>query len=140
MRAKKDIKARLPLLLLSFPLSITTSSHTHKSQVNPTHKTTNKQPTHFNKFSTTKMKTTLITLATLFALTQAVAVPGDASILATKKWQAADGCQTDWAGHCNAQCIGEAEQKKYKCKNIDSDITGSGCVVGWSTCQCTCFY
>ncbi|KAK4146677.1 uncharacterized protein C8A04DRAFT_25603 [Dichotomopilus funicola] len=87
------------------------------------------------------MKTTIFTtLTTLAIATLATAAPGEASIQATKKWQAADGCQTDWAGHCNAQCVGEAEQKGYKCKNIDSDITGSGCVVGWSTCECTCFY
>ncbi|KAK4031397.1 hypothetical protein C8A01DRAFT_21369 [Parachaetomium inaequale] len=65
---------------------------------------------------------------------------GDVSILATKKWQASGGCKTDWAGRCNAQCIGEAKQKGYNCKNVDSDITSSGCFVGWNTCECTCFY
>lgn len=54
--------------------------------------------------------------------------------------QASGGCKTDWAGRCNAQCIGEASQKGYKCKDIDSDITGSNCFIGWSTCECTCFY
>lgn len=91
-------------------------------------------------------------LAAILALATAVAAlpaaensqPADGndgvSILATRKWQASGGCKTDWAGRCNAQCIGEASQKGYKCKDIDSDITGSNCFIGWSTCECTCFY
>ncbi|KAL2130908.1 hypothetical protein VTI74DRAFT_5792 [Chaetomium olivicolor] len=51
---------------------------------------------------------------------------GNISIMATKKWQAKGGCKTDWAGRCNAQCRGEAQQKGYKCKDVDSDITSSG--------------
>lgn len=72
----------------------------------------------------------------------AVAAPADdVSVLAMREWQASGGCKTDWAGRCNAQCIGEAKQKGYKCKNIDSTISSNGgCVWGWNTCECTCFY
>ncbi|KAL2151632.1 hypothetical protein VTH82DRAFT_6730 [Thermothelomyces myriococcoides] len=59
---------------------------------------------------------------------------------ATKKWEAAGGCQEDWAGRCHSQCTGEAKKKGYKCKNVDSAITSSGCWLGWNVCDCTCFY
>ncbi|KAH6649542.1 hypothetical protein F5144DRAFT_478364 [Chaetomium tenue] len=93
------------------------------------------------------MKFTLL-LTTLITAVAAAPAPapaaeaaeaGDVSILATKKWEASGGCKNDWAGRCNAQCIGEAKQKKYKCSTIDSNITGSNCFIGWSTCKCTCF-
>jgi cytochrome c553 len=90
----------------------------------------------------TLLLATLITAAAAAPAPEAAAAPaeaGDVSTLATKKWTASGGCKTDWAGRCNAQCIGEAKQKGYKCKEVDSDITGSNCFVGWSTCKCTCF-
>jgi hypothetical protein len=65
---------------------------------------------------------------------------GDVSILATRKWQANGGCKTDWSQRCHEQCVGEAQKKGYSCTDLDSDITGSNCFIGWSTCECTCFY
>lgn len=65
---------------------------------------------------------------------------GEMSTQATYDWQASGGCKTDWAGRCDSQCVGEATKKGWVCKEIDSDITSSGCFVGWNTCECTCFW
>jgi hypothetical protein len=65
---------------------------------------------------------------------------GDVSTKATYNWQAKGGCKTDWADRCRTQCLGEAADKSWVCKEIDSDISSSGCLVGWNTCECTCFW
>jgi hypothetical protein len=56
------------------------------------------------------------------------------------QWQAAGGCETDWNKHCQQECVYEVDQHGWACSDITSAIEGSGCFIGWSTCECTCFW
>jgi hypothetical protein len=48
------------------------------------------------------------------------------------------GCSTAWAGHCYDRCVSRSSGKGCCSGTVSSSIVGSGCVWGWSTCECSC--
>ncbi|KAH7202896.1 uncharacterized protein BKA55DRAFT_531280 [Fusarium redolens] len=85
-------------------------------------------------------KTVLVLFGAFVATTTAAPAPNNNNDMsATCQWQAVGGCETDWKDRCDAQCVGEAVKKGYKCEDVTSHITGSNCLWTYSTCECTCF-
>ncbi|KAE8412296.1 mannosyltransferase putative-domain-containing protein [Aspergillus pseudocaelatus] len=93
--------------------------------------------------SNMQIKSLFVVLTGLMAFAAAAPAEAEArdtaNVQARKSWTAEGGCKTDWAGRCNAQCIGEGV-RSHGCKkgDISSGIESSHCVIGWNICKCSC--
>ena len=52
-------------------------------------------------------------------------------------WQGG-GCSAEWAGKCPNVCKGSGQDEGCIQGSTSWNINGSGCFIGWSTCECTC--
>ncbi|BAE62691.1 unnamed protein product [Aspergillus oryzae RIB40] len=96
-----------------------------------------------NHNSNMQLKSLFVVMAGLMAFAAAAPAEAEArdtaNVQARKSWTAEGGCKTDWAGRCNAQCIGEGV-RSHGCKksDISSGIESSHCFFGWNICKCSC--
>ncbi|KAE8340176.1 hypothetical protein BDV24DRAFT_164628 [Aspergillus arachidicola] len=101
---------------------------------------------HFNNSnhnSNMQLKSLFVVMTGLMAFAAAAPTEAEArdttNVQARKSWTAEGGCKVDWAGRCNAQCIGEGV-RSHGCKkdDISSGIESSNCIIGWNICKCSC--